>query len=286
MNKFNLSFLAQYFNHILGEDLFDIKAHYNNYVRDDKVKGTLQGTIYPVYVKNVNAFSSAIQFTFEVPCDNELKVQTYMERIENLCGESTFILDATYIEVIDGEEVEQGDKYKCLSQIQMERPMSAPSESNGTLMLIVQLSGAILISVDGENALTTGYDCETWISLDNENFYELSTLSVNAKITKNGESDMMSNSSENTPDSLTPYMITSNAFYTIAAYDLGREIDYIICEHIEKFDTYREPEQIVYIKRILPNGDTQTHKCMILSDSQIQETPSTFRHYIINLQAF
>lgn len=280
MKEFKIAFLAQYINHLLGEEWFDIKAHYNNYVGNSKVKGTLQGTINPVFVKGVDAISSSLQLSFEVPCDNNAEMQGYMEKIESLCGMSEFILDASYIEEVDGENVTVDNQYKCLMQLQADRPFTAPSESNGYLMIIIMLSGSVLVNKVSSNQPITGYDVNTSISIDGgETFHELAIISLSAKIVKEGDSQVIENTG-----TLTPYMTASNTFYTIDCYDLQRDIDVKICSHIEKTLDFTEPEFRVEIIRAIGDKIVIEHSCMVLSDSQIIETPSTFRHYILNLQ--
>ena len=282
MKEFKIAFLAQYINHLLGEEWFDIKAHYNNYVGNSKVKGTLQGTINPVFVKGVDAISSSLQLSFEVPCDNNAEMQGYMEKIESICGMSEFILDASYIKEVDGENVTVDNQYKCLMQLQADRPFTAPSESNGYLMIIIMLSGSVLVNKVSSNQPITGYDVYTSISIDNGNETidgELAIISLSVKIVKEGDSQVIENTG-----TLTPYMTASNTFYTIDCYDLQRDIDAKICEHIERATLNQEAELVVVLDRRFQNGTLITHKCMVLSDSQIIETPSTFRHYILNLQ--
>ena len=279
MKEFNLSFLAQYFNHILGEEDFDIKAFVNNYVKDDKVKGTVQGTIYPVFAKNISALSSSLQITFEVPCDNNLQFQKYISKIQSLCGESRFNIDARWV-TEDGEE-SGGSIYNCYSQLQLEYPLTDPQESNGIIVLIVQLTGAIRVTKDGEKELLIGYDVDTSLSLY-EYFEEqnLSIISVGVKTSDTAE----------TLNTKIPYFTAQNTFYTIDFYYTGSDIENRILKHIEKKkvdvdDDYEEDMELcVYLTRKYPNGIKIKHKCMILSDSQIIESPSTYTHIILNLQ--
>lgn len=278
MKEFNLTYLAQYFNHILGEDDFEIKAFVNNYVKDDKVKGTVQGTIYPVFAKGISALSSTLQITFEVPCDNDLQFQRYISKIQSLCGESRFNIDATWNTKIDGTGESGGSIYNCFSQLQLEYPLTEPQESNGIIVLIIQLTGAIRITKESGNELLIGYDVDTSISLDDESYKELSIISVGAKTVKEGSSDM--SEKENTK---IPYMIAQNTFYTVDFYYTGSEIENTILKHIEKADN-GDVEFYLHIKRQYPNGIEIKHKCMLLSDSQIVESPSTYTHILLNLQ--
>lgn len=277
MNEFNLTFLAQYYNHLLGENDFDIKAFANNYVKDDKVKGTLQGTIYPIFAKGITALSSTLQITFEVPCDNDLQLQKYMTKIQALCGESRFNLDGTWTENPDGTGESGGYIYNCYAQLQLEAPLTAPQESNGVLVMIIQLTGAIRISM-GENQPIIGYDGKTEISIDGTNYEEIGLISTGIKTVKEGSSDM--SSTENTK---IPYMIAQNTFYTVDFYYTGTETQKAIYKHIEKTDGNNDAEFYVYVKREVL-AETFNHKCMLLSDSQIIETPSTYTHIILNLQ--
>lgn len=278
MKEFNLTYLAQYFNHILGEDDFEIKAFVNNYVKDDKVKGTVQGTIYPVFAKGISALSSSLQITFEVPCDNNLQFQRYISKIQSLCGESRFNIDATWNTEIDGTGESGGSIYNCFSQLQLEYPLTEPQESNGIIVLIIQLTGAIRITKESGNELLIGYDVDTSISLDDINYKELSIISVGAKTVKEGSSDMLEK--ENTK---IPYMTAQNTFYSLDFYYTGSEIENAILKHIEKADN-GDVEFYLYIKRQYPNGIEIKHRCMLLSDSQLVESPSTYTHILLNLQ--
>lgn len=286
MKEFNLTYLAQYFNHILGEDDFEIKAFVNNYVKDDKVKGTVQGTIYPVFAKGISALSSSLQITFEVPCDNDLQFQRYISKIQSLCGESRFNIDATWNTEIDGTGESGGSIYNCYSQLQLEYPLTEPQESNGIIVLIVQLTGAIRITKESGNELLIGYDVETNLSLyeyfEGEN---LSIISIGVKTVKEGASD-----TAETLNTKIPYFTAQNTFYTIDFYYTGSFIEDRILKHIEKKkvdvdDDYEEEMELyVYLTRKYPNGIEIKHKCMVLSDSQIIESPSTYTHIILNLQ--
>jgi hypothetical protein len=269
--------LASYFNQRLGYEDFDIQATENLRPSTGKVQGTLQGTIQPILIKGVNGLSSSLQLTFEVPCENQVRLNKLMAKIENLCGMENFNLDIDLLSFDEnGNEVIKTEKYTCLSQLQMERPMTSPQNSNGALQIIITLTGAVLVKY-GEDNLSTGFEVETYGSLDGVKYEELSVISVGIKCVKNGESDMTEESAV-----MKPYFVARNTFYVIDAYYTGKDFDKAIRNHIESIDN--DIDLFVWIKRVYPDGQEVIRKCAVISDSQIMETPATFNHYVVNLQ--
>ena len=273
MNKFNLQYLASYFNHKLGYEDFDIQATENLRPSTGKVQGTLQGTIQPILIKGVNGLSSSLQLTFEVPCENQSKLNKLMAKIESLCGMEGFNLDVDFLDE-DGEV--KTERFVCLSQLQMERPMTSPQNSNGALQIIITLTGAVLVKY-GEDNLSTGFEVETYGSLDGVKYEELSIISVGIKCVKNGKSDQIEGNSM-----MDTYFVARNTFYVIDAYYTGKDFDKAIRNHIESIDN--DIDFYVWIKRVYPDGQEVIRKCAVISDSQITETPATFNHYVVNLQ--